>query len=300
MRYLVCGFIAVIVAVSGLLAGSSVVSASPRKAIVVVSFGTTFDDARKACIQAVEDQIRDAFPTYDVRRAFTSKIIMKRLGDRGIMVNDLERTLSNLKDEGYQDIVIQPTHLTPGEEYDKKVVAVVDQYRASFKSVVISRPVLMFDGQNNTPNDYEVAAKALKNQLPKLKAGEEVVFMGHGSPHQHNPAYQRLQEEIDHAKLPITIGVVEETDYPNLEDVVKRLAAKKSVKSITLMPLMLVAGDHANNDMAGDEEDSWKNTLQEQGYRINGTYLHGLGENAAFRAIYVRHIKDAIAGKYSE
>lgn len=301
MKQFICSLLVAVVAVTAVFAGTSAVAnASPRKAIVVVSFGTTFDEVRKSCIQSVEDRVRDAFPAYDVRRAFTSKIVMKRLADRGVIVNDLERTLENLKDEGFKDIIIQSTHLTPGEEYDKKIIAVVNQYKSSFQSIVVGRPLLMFDGSNQTPNDFAIAAKALEKQLPKLKVGEEIVFMGHGSPNQHNPAYQKLQDEFNLAKLPITIGVVEETDHPNLQDAVSRLAAKKSVKSITLMPLMLVAGDHANNDMAGDEADSWKNTLRAKGYQINVPYLHGLGENVAVQDIYVQHIKDAIAGKYSK
>lgn len=299
MKSLLCGLVAACFAVTAVLMVNVVAAnAAPntKKAIVVVSFGTTFDDARKSCIESVETKIKEAFPDYEVRRAFTSKIVMKRLADRGIFINSLEKTLDDLKAAGYEDIVLQSTHLTPGEEYDKKILAVADQYRSNFNSLVIGRPVLMFDGANNNPDDFAIAMAALCKQLPKLQEGEEIVFMGHGSPHQHNPAYQALQDEFDAAKIPVTIGVVEETDHPNLEDVIDRLAAKQTVKSITLMPLMLVAGDHANNDMAGDEPDSWKNILQSKGYSINQPYLHGLGENIAFQEIYVQHIKDAISG----
>lgn len=298
MKQFLCTLLVVAFTVSAVLATHhSVASASAaKKAIVVVSFGTTFDDARKACIESVENEIKAAFPDYEVRRAFTSRIVMKRLADRGIYADTLEQALDKLKAEGYTDVVIQSTHLTPGEEYDKKIIAPVKTYENSFQSIKIGRPVLMNDGTNGQADDFSIAVKALKTQLPKVQKGQEIVFMGHGSPHQHNPAYQALQDKFDAAKLPVTIGVVEETDHPNFEDVVARLAAKKSVKSVLLMPLMLVAGDHANNDMAGDEDDSWKNLLKAEGYQVD-TYVHGLGENQEIQKIYVQHVRDAIAGK---
>lgn len=270
-----------------------------KKAIVVVSFGTTFDEARKSCIESVENRVKAQFPDYEVRRAFTSRIVLSRLAERGIYADTLEQALDKLKAEGYTDIVIQSTHLTPGEEFEKKVLNPMEQYKNSFTSVTVGRPVLTIDGKDGLPNDFEIAIKALKKQMPILEKGQEIVFMGHGSPHQHNPAYQKLQEAFDTAKLPVTIGVVEESDHPNYEDVEARLLAKKSVKSILLMPLMLVAGDHANNDMAGDEDDSWKSLLTAKGYEVS-TYIHGLGENKAVQDIYVQHIKDAIQNKYGE
>jgi sirohydrochlorin cobaltochelatase len=298
MKYLLCSLLTVVFPISTvLLIGNSVANASAnKKAIVVVSFGTTFDDAIVSCIESVENRIEEAFPDYEVRRAFTSRIVMKRLAERGIYADTLEQALDKLKDEGYTDIVIQSTHLTPGEEYDKKIIALVKDDKRSFQSIKIGRPILMNDGSDETTNDFVVAMKALKNQIPTLKKGQEIVFMGHGSPHQHNLAYQALQEKFDVAKLPVTIGVVEESDHPNFEDVAIRLAGKKSVKSVILMPLMLVAGDHANNDMAGDEKDSWKNLLIDKGYQVD-IYLHALGENKAIQDIYVQHVKDAIAGK---
>lgn len=271
-------------------------AAKGKKAIVVVSFGTTFDDARRDCIESVENKIKEQFSGYEVRRAFTSRIVLSRLAERGIYADTLEQALDKLKEEGYTDIVIQSTHLTPGEEFEKKVLEPAELYKNSFASITIGRPILTLDGKNGIPNDFKIAVEALKKQLPVLGKGQEIVFMGHGSPHRHNPAYQALQEAFDAAKLPVTVGVVEETDHPNYEDVEARLLKKSNVKSILLMPLMLVAGDHANNDMAGDEEDSWKSLLAAKGYEVS-TYVHGLGENKAFQNIYVQHIKDAIQNK---
>jgi len=277
--------------------GASVEAAAGKKAIVVVSFGTTFDDARTACIESVETKIKAEFPDYEVRRAFTSKIVMSRLAERNIQVDSLEQALTKLQKEGYKEVVVQTTHLTTGEEYDKKVIAVVHNYAKAFDKITIGRPVLTFNGENGTPNDFAIAAKALKTQMPLLQFPDRtVVFMGHGSPHQHNPAYASLQQALDAAGIRAVVGVVEETDTPNLEDVQAALKAK-GIKKVVLMPLMLVAGDHANNDMAGDEPDSWKNILIADGYQV-GTYIHGLGENPAFQDIYVQHVRDAILGLY--
>lgn len=276
---------------------TKVEAADSKKAIVVVSFGTTFDDARTACIESVETKIKSNFPDYEVRRAFTSKIVMSRLADRNIKVDSLEQALTKLQQEGYKEVVVQTTHLTTGEEYDKKVIAVVHNYAKAFDKITIGRPVLTFNGENGTPNDFAIAAKALKTQMPLLQFPDRtVVFMGHGSPHQHNPAYASLQQVLDAAGIQAVVGVVEETDTPNREDVQAALKAK-GIKKVVLMPLMLVAGDHANNDMAGDEPDSWKNILIADGYQV-GTYIHGLGENPAFQDIYVQHVRDAILNLY--
>lgn len=268
------------------------------KAIVVVSFGTTFADSRKACIESVENAIKDAFPDYEVRRAFTSKIVMKRLAERdNIYVDDLEKALEKLHNEGYKQVIVQTTHLTPGEEYDKKVIATVNKFNQAkkFEKINVGRPVLFYNGSNGTPDDFQILADALKSQMPVLHLeGRSVMFMGHGSPHQPNPAYQALQNKFDAMKIPVVIGVVEETDHPNFEDALA-LLKERNVKEVTLMPLMLVAGDHANNDMAGDEDDSWKNLLQKEGFKVN-TYIHGLGENKAVQDIYVQHVRDAILG----
>lgn len=267
-----------------------------KKAIVVVSFGTTYADARKNCIEAVENRIAEAFPDYDVYRAFTSKIVMQRLAQRdGIYVDDLATVLANLQSEGYTEVVIQTTHLTPGEEYEKKVVAVLNQFQSNFSKLVIGRPLLYYNGDDNKPDDFAIAVNALSAQLPSDLGGEKaVVFLGHGSPNQHNPAYELIQGRFDSSSINAMVGVVEETDYPNFTDVEKALVTR-GVRQVVLMPLLLVAGDHANNDMAGIEKDSWKNKLIEQGYEVK-TYLHGLGENIGIQDIYVQHVRDAIAG----
>jgi sirohydrochlorin cobaltochelatase len=288
-----------IIIIANFISPSPVLAAPAKKAIVVVSFGTTFPEERKESIEAVENKIRASFPDYEVRRAFTSKIVMKRIAENeNIQIDSLEQALEKLSKEGYTEVVVQSTHLTPGEEYDNKVVNVVHKYVKDFDKIAIGRPVLVYDGTNGMPNDFAIAAKALKKQMPKIKShGRSVVFMGHGSPHQHNPAYGKLQQAFDTVGIHAVVGVVEEVDHPNFEDAVA-LLKERNIKRVILMPLMLVAGDHANNDMAGDEPDSWKNRFTGAGFKVTDIYLHGLGANPKFQDIYVQHIKDAIARKY--
>lgn len=267
-----------------------------HQAIVVVSFGTTFDDAREKCIESVENKITEMFPFYEVRRAFTSNIVMKRLAEKGIMVDNLEQALTKLKNEEYTDVIIQSTHLIPGEEYNTKILEVAAKHKNDFQTIKIGRPVLTYSGDNNT-NDYKEFVKALKKQLPQNQGKDtQIIFMGHGSNHENGTVYSKLQLELDKQGVKGYVAVVEDGAEPSFDSVLKKLAANKETKKVLLMPLMLVAGDHANNDMAGEEEDSWKSIVTAKGYAVE-IYMHGLGENKAFQDIYVEHIKDAIAGK---
>jgi len=268
-----------------------------HQAIVVVSFGTTFDEAREKCIESVENKISEMFPFYEVRRAFTSNIVMKRLAEKGIMVDNLEQALTKLKNEGYTDVIIQSTHLIPGEEYNTKILEVAAKHKNDFQTIKIGRPVLTYSGDGNTTNDYKEFVKALKKQVPKNQGQyTQIIFMGHGSNHENGTVYSKLQLELDKQGVKGYVAVVEDGAEPSFDSVLKKLAANKETKKVLLMPLMLVAGDHANNDMAGEEEDSWKSILTAKGYAVE-IYMHGLGENKAFQDIYVEHIKDAIAGK---
>jgi len=267
-----------------------------KKAIIVVSFGTVNDEVRTLCIESVENRIKCSFPEYEVKRAFTSNFIIKKLSERNIYVDTLPQVIEKLKAEGVQEVVIQSTHLTPGEEYANKVIAVANEYKDAFKRLAIGRPVLMFDGSDHTPDDFSTVIQAVKTQIHCKEADTEVVFMGHGSPHQHNPAYERLQKKLDETRESITIGVLEESDYPSLKDVLARLAGKSNIKKVLLMPFLLVAGNHVEHDMSGQQESSWKNKIANAGYLVE-VYLHGLGENSAMQDIYVQHIKDVIINK---
>ena len=246
--------------------GTSAAAKAPKndKAVVVVSFGSTFDDTRTKDIGGIEEAVAKAFPNRDFKRAFTSYIIMERLEkNKGIKVNDLPATLKELKKAGYKDILVQPTHLLHGEEYEHKVLSTVDKFKGDFDRIVVSDPLMV------GKNDFAIAASAVATQFPTLGKGEGVVLMGHGSPRDNNQSfgntYKMLQETFDKMGLPVVVGTVEEVDTPNVDEVLEQIKAR-GYKTVHMFPLMIVAGDHANNDMYGDEEDSWKsmNLLQQR------------------------------------
>jgi len=267
-----------------------------KKAILVVSFGTTYGETRKVTIEAVENKIRATFPDYEVRRAFTSRIIIKKLAERdGIQVDTEKQALDKLKAEGYTEVIVQPLHMEAGDEYEK-VSSVVDRYAQSkaFDKISLARPVLYYTGQKDKADDYAIAIKAIENQLPKLGKYDAVAMMGHGGVNPSNAAYAALQMKIQDAGLK-NVFVFTVEGYPTVEDVIAKCKENK-IKHIFLMPLMVVAGDHANNDMAGDDKSSFKSQFVQAGFKVD-TYLHGLGENTGIQDIYVQHVKDVIEGK---
>lgn len=269
-----------------------------KKAILVVSFGTTYADTRKLTTEAVENKIRAAFPDYDVRHAFTSRIIIKKLAERDGLNYDTEKqALDKLKAEGYKEVIIQPLHMEAGDEYEK-LMKVAAKYEKSFDKISVGRPVLYYTGQEGEkPDDYLIAIKAMQTQFPKLGKHDAVALMGHGGVHPSNTAYAALQMKIQDAGLK-NVFVFTVEGYPTIENLVSELKANK-IKKVTLMPFMLVAGDHAKNDMAGDDKESFKSQLIAAGFQVE-TYIHGLGENAAIQDIYVQHVKDAMENKYKE
>jgi len=272
---------------------------SDKKAILVVSFGTTYADTRKVTTEAVENKIQETFPDYDVRRAFTSRIIIKKLEQRDNLIFDTEKqALDKLKAEGYTQVIVQPLHMEAGDEYEK-LVHVVESYEKSkeFSKISVGRPLLYYTGQETKPDDYLMAIKALQTQLPIVKKDEAVALMGHGGVNPSNAAYAALQMKIQDAGL-TNVFVFTVDGYPTIDKLIKELKANK-VKKVTLMPFMLVAGDHANNDMAGNDKESFKSQLTAAGFQVEA-YLHGLGENLAIQDIYVQHVKDTIEGKYNK
>ncbi|MFZ7102291.1 MAG: sirohydrochlorin cobaltochelatase [Peptococcaceae bacterium] len=260
-----------------------------KKGILVASFGTSYAETRKVTIEACEDKIRDSFPEYEVRRAFTSSIIRKIMQERDhIQVDSVEEALTKMKQAGFTEVIVQPLHIIPGVEYNE-VLDMVAGFKDDFASLVVGRPIL------TTIEDYDKAVAALKTQIQEPWLDDEteaVVFMGHGTHHPANASYACLQLKIWQSMPNVFIGTVE--GYPALDDIIP-LLKEKGIKRISLMPYMVVAGDHAQNDMAGDEEDSWKSILKEEGFYVN-TYLQGLGENAAYQQMYVDNIQDCIAG----
>jgi sirohydrochlorin cobaltochelatase len=269
-----------------------------KKAIVVVSFGTTYQEGLRLNIESVENKIKANFPEYEVRRAFTSRIVIKRLAARdGIHIDTETEAIQRLEDEGYKEVYVQPLHVVGGEEFDK-IKKIVIQYthghQKAFDKLVIGRPLLYYTGQEDRPDDYVEAIEALTAQLPNVESQEAIVFMGHGGVHPANTAYAALQMKMEEAGLNhVFVYTVE--GFPPLESVIAKLK-KRDIKKVTLMPFMLVAGDHVNNDMAGDEEDSAKSQLVKAGFTVD-VYLHGLGENTKIQDLYVQHLKDAMSQK---
>ncbi len=260
-----------------------------KKALVVVSFGSTFDETRIKDIGGIETALANAFPAYDQYRAFTSKIIRKRLADRGILIDDLETTLDKLAVAGYEEVLLQPTHLINGVEFTEKIAATRDKYLPLFKKISVSRPLISED------EDYRLLTQAMLEQLPKLPQEDGIVLMGHGTAHNltaHHSTYVRLQEQFDRLHAPVIIGTVEDDDLPNFASVLTQLD-KRGYRHVHLYPLMVVAGDHANNDMYGDAPESWKSQIEARGITTTG-HLNGIGRYHTIQSLYVTHALQAL------
>lgn len=258
-------------------------NAEQRKAILVVSFGTSYPETRDLTIQACEEEIAQAFPDHEIRRAFTSEVIINKLKtEENMIVDSPKEALEKLKTEGFSEVIVQPLHIIPGQEYHD-LRKDISFYQADFRKLLIGEPLI------NTEKDYFQLVDALKIQMPNLIQGEAIVFMGHGTSHAANSAYACL-DYVFKARGQEDVFVATVEGFPEIDHVLDRLH-KRKIKKVTLMPLMLVAGDHAQNDMAGDAEESWQTILQKEGFLVQ-SYLHGLGENAEIRKLYIQKVKE--------
>ena len=258
---------------------------APNKdAIVVMSFGTTFKETRAKTIEATVAEIQKAHPNTKVVLAFTSHIIIDRVkAKEGITIPTPEEALAQLKAEGYNRVALTSLDIIPGIEYAYKT-AVYDIYKTQFKKMTIGTPLMYWMGQEGQSDDVEATMKAIGSQMPKLGKKDAVLIMAHGTPDPSNAYYAVMQDRLD-ALYDGKVMIYTVEGNPRLEHVIPQLKAK-GIKNVTLMPLMMVAGDHANNDMAGDEEDSHKSILVKEGFTVNA-YLHGLGENEQVRQLFV-------------
>jgi len=256
-------------------------------AILVVSFGTSFNDSREATIGAIEKAIGAAYPQYEVRRAFTSQIIIDKLAKRdGLKIDNVTEALDRAAADGIKNLIVQPTHLMDGLEYND-LVDELGSYSDVFDQIVLGAPLLTSD------QDFKDVIASITGATAEYDDGKTaVVFMGHGTEADSNAVYAKLQEMLSREGFDnYYIGTVEAE--PTLEDVMA-LLAEGGYARVVLEPLMVVCGDHANNDMAGDEEDSWKTLLTDAGYEVE-CLLQGLGEQEAIRQIYVAHVQAAAA-----
>lgn len=254
--------------------------------LLVLSFGTSFNDNRRLTIGAIENDIEAAFPDYSVRRGFSANIVIDHINRRdGFLIDDVKASLERAVNNGVKTLVVQPTHLMNGFEYND-IVEEVAGYADAFDKVVFGEPLLTSD------DDFARVEKAITEWTAEYDDGETAIcFMGHGTEADSNAVYQKMQDLLTaDGYTNYFIGTVEAA--PTLDDVLAKVQAG-NYKRVVLEPLMVVAGDHANNDMASDEEDSWKTAFENAGYEVV-CLIRGLGENEDIRQIYVDHAKAAI------
>ena len=276
--------------------------------LLVVSFGTSFNDSRAEDIKGIEDALAEAFPDWSVRRAFTAQIIINHVQARDDeKIDNMQQALDRAVANGVKNLVVQPTHLMHGAEYDEMVEA-IDAYKDKFESVAIAEPMLGEVGDDATVinDDKAAVAQAITDEAVKeagydsmeaaAEDGTAFVFMGHGTSHTANVTYDQMQTQME--KLGFTnafIGTVEGEPEDTACDEVINKVKDAGFKKVILRPLMVVAGDHANNDMAGDDDDSWKSMFEASGdFDEIDCQIEGLGRIDAVEQLYVAHTQAAI------
>ena len=250
-----------------------------KKGLLIVSFGTSYRDTELKCIAPIEDAAKKIFKDFEVRRAFTSKIIIKKLAKEGKIIPTPEEAVKKMAEDGFTHLIVQALHFMKGHEYHKKIIGPLRPYKDSFKGFAIGGPLLSND------SDFDQVADVI-GDLSKSVNGETLLLMGHGTDHPSDSVYSTLQKKLDNAQIDAKIATVE--GGITLTEILPDLL-KNGPQPVHLFPLMLVAGDHARNDMAGDY-DSWKKVLESKGI-IAVPHLQGMGEYMKIRKIFIRHIK---------
>ena len=254
--------------------------------LLVLSFGTSFNDSRRLTIGAIEDQLEKSFPDYSVRRGFTANIVIDHVAKRdGEKIDDIDASLKRAVDNGVKNLVVQPTHLMNGLEYNDLKDELAG-YSDSFEKIVLGQPLLTSD------DDFQKVMNAIVDATKEYDDGETAIcFMGHGTEAESNQVYTKMQETLKAAGHDnYFVGTVEAT--PSLDDVIAAVKAG-GYKKVVLRPVMIVAGDHANNDMAGDEDGSWKTEFEKAGFEVT-TVVEGLGSVQAIQDLFVAHAQAAI------
>ena len=279
--------------------------------LLVVSFGTSFNDSRAEDIKGIEDALQEAYPDWSVRRAFTAQIIINHVQARDDeKIDNMDQALQRAVDNGVKNLVVQPTHLMHGAEYDELTEA-VESYKDKFESVTIAEPLLgeVGDSDDAVNDDKKAVAEAITAEAVKTAGydslevaeadGTAFVFMGHGTSHTAKISYSQMQSQMNDLGYDnVFIGTVEGKPEDTACEAVIEKIKEAGYKKVVLRPLMVVAGDHANNDMAGDDEDSWKSQFEASGaFDKIDTQIAGLGEISSIQDLYVAHSKAAIDGK---
>lgn len=257
-----------------------------EKELLVVSFGTSYNDNRRRTIGAIETALAEAFPDWSVRRAFTSQIIIDRVKERdGVEIDNVKAALDRAVENGVKTLVVQPTHLMDGLEY-ADLVDELAQYADAFEHIAVGAPLL------TSGEDFRAVAGAITQVTAQYDDGDTAIcFMGHGTEAESNQVYGQMQQVLKEAGHDhYYVGTVEAA--PTLEDVMAGVKDSGAHK-VVLQPLMIVAGDHANNDMAGDEDGSWKRAFQDAGYDVE-CVLTGLGELEAIQQLFAAHAQAAM------
>lgn len=256
-----------------------------KQAILAVSFGTSHEDTRKKTIDVIEAQIRNTFPEWEVRRAFTSGMILQTLKQRdGIHIDNVRQAMVRLAEDGYEKVFLQPTHIMNGDEFDK-LVSQAREEADRFQWVKTGKPLL------TSSDDYQKTCHGIMKSFPDLKREEALVLMGHGTGHFADAAYAALDYRFKALGYHnVFVGTVE--GYPELEEILPMIR-EYNPKKVLLLPFMIVAGDHAKNDMAGEESDSWKSIFKKEGYCVE-CILKGMGEFPEIREIFMEHIRDGL------
>ena len=276
--------------------------------LLVVSFGTSFNDSRAQDIKGIEDALQEAYPDWSVRRAFTAQIIINHVQARDDEhIDNMQQALDRAVANGVKNLVVQPTHVMHGAEYDE-MTAAIEEYKDKFESVAIAEPMLGEVGDDATVinEDKEAVAKAITDEAVKTAGydsmeaaaedGTAFVFMGHGTSHTANVTYDQMQTQMENLGFTNAfIGTVEGKPEDTACDAVIAKVKDAGFKKVVLRPLMVVAGDHANNDMAGDDDDSWKSMFEASGeFDSVDCQIEGLGRIDAVEQLYVEHTKAAI------
>ncbi len=276
--------------------------------ILVVSFGTSFNDSRVADIKGIEDAIAAAYPDWSVRRAFTAQIIINHIQARdGEKIDNMDQAMERAVENGVKNLIIQPTHLMHGAEYDE-LTETAKAYADQFESIKIAEPLLGEVGSDVTAvnSDKQAVAEILTAEAVETagfdsldaakEGGTAFVFMGHGTSHAAKVSYTQMQTQMSELGYEnVYIGTVEgEPEETSCEALIDTIA-QAGYKAVILRPLMVVAGDHANNDMAGEDEDSWVSQFKASGkFDSVDTQVYGLGEISEIQTIYVEHTAAAI------